>query len=148
MNTFGSYKIYKELKIIVECHRGEINLNQFIESRKILVADKDYDPTFDQILDYRNAKMMVDLNELNNYTSFHKNFKPLHGKRKLAFLTDTPKVVVLSKLFSNEVKELQIKAEVFSTIEAIANFIEKEQIKEQQLTSIFTDVKNLENKYY
>ncbi len=46
-------------------------------------------------------------------------------KGNLPLLTKTPKEVVMSQIFLNSIRELQINAEVFSTIEAITNFIEK-----------------------
>lgn len=148
MKKFGSYIILKKESIIVEYHSGDINVNDFIDSRKIISADSEYNPNFDLILDYREANMEVAQNEIELFVDFFKNYSSILGKRKSAYLTTDPKQVVITSLFSSAISDLDVRPKTFSTLKSVVHWLWEKDIDTERLRGIIEELKASPNTLY
>jgi len=148
MKKFGSYIIVKEERLIVEYHSGDINVNDFIHSRKIISSDSEYNPNFDLILDYREANMVVDKNEIDLFVDYFKNHSSIVGVRRSAYLTTDPKQVVVTTLFSSAISDLDVRPKTFSTLKGVVNWIGKKDIDTTKLREIIKELKTRPNTLY
>ncbi len=145
MSKFGTYKIITKERLIVEYHSGDINIIDFMESRKIISSVQDYNPDYDLVFDFRNANMIVNEEDIERFVSFFKKFSPLLGKRKSAYLTDTPKHLVVTTLFSQAIKDSSLSPMTFSSIESLVLWLNKKNINKDILTEIIEELKTYPN---
>jgi hypothetical protein len=148
VSKFGTYKIIIKDRLIVEYHSGDININDFIESRKIISSAQDYNPDFDLIFDFRDVNMIVNEKDIKRFVSFFKGFNPILGKRRSAYLTEKPKHLVVTTLFPEGIKDSSIRPMTFSTIEALAEWLNKENINKDILTEIIEELKTYPTSLY
>ena len=148
MEKFGSYKILKKEKLIVEYHFGDINIADFINSRIMISSDSEYNPDFDLIFDFREVNMIVSQQDINKFVVFFKNYIPILGKRKSAYLTSKPNEVVITTLFSMNIKELSVLPNTFSTLEGVTAWIGNKEINTQILGDIIRELKTHPDNVY
>jgi hypothetical protein len=124
MKKFINYIIIPELKIIVECYKGQFTSVDGINYKKTLYKDKDYNPAYNMITDLRELEMHVkvedDIKELTTYFDF---LKTTAVERKVALITNKPNQAVLAHLFKELARNSIIEYEVFSTLEAAIGFV-------------------------
>lgn len=123
MNPSLKYKILTEIPVIVEYYEGLITLNDLIEFEIREMNDENYSPDLNTITDLRNAKLSALDYEVNEFVNFLKQTKGIVGNRKVAIITNTPDQVAITSLYSMYTKDLPIKNEVFSTIEAAISWL-------------------------
>ena len=80
MSKFGAYKIIAKERLIVEYHSGDINIDDFMESRKTICLVQEYNPDFNVIFDFRNANMIVDEKDITRFVDFFKGYHPILGQ--------------------------------------------------------------------
>jgi hypothetical protein len=124
MKKFINYTIIPELKIIVECYKGQFTSVDGIDYKKNLYADKDYNPSYNLITDLRELEMHVkvedDIRELTTYFDF---LKTIVVERKVALITNKPNQAVLAHLFKEIARNSIIEYEVFSTLDAALGYV-------------------------
>ena len=148
MEKFGSYLISKEQRLIVEYHAGDITVNDFIDSRKIISSDGEYNPNFDLIMDYREANMVVDKIDVDLFVDFFRKYSSILGSRKSAYLTTAPKQVVITTLFSSAISDLDVRPKTFSTLKGVVNWIVKKDLDTTKLREIIEQLKTRPNTLY
>lgn len=141
MEKFGSFKILKKERLIIEYHSGDINVEEFIDSRKIISSSSDYNPAFDLIFDFRDVNMIVNQQDIEKFVVFFKKFNPILGDRKSAYLTSKPNEVVITTLFSVKIKNLSIQPHTFSTLEGVVAWIYNKEVDTHILGEIITQLK-------
>ena len=145
---FGTYKIIPKERLIVEYHSDEIAVSDFMESRKIISSDKDYSPDYDLVLDFRDVIMIASREDIDQFARFFKGFDPILGKRKSAYLTSIPNHVVVTTLFSSEIRGSSITPKTFSTVGALVRWLHKKNLDRMVLTGIIDELKTRPNMLY
>ena len=145
---FGSYKILTEERLIVEYHSGEINVDDFILSREIVSSDSAYSPDYDLIFDFRDVDMIVSPQDIVKFVDFFRNFSPILGTRKSAYLTSRPNEVVITTLFSRGIGNLPIVSKTFSTLGGVVDWMDNKEINPGILLEILTELKTQPNSLY
>ena len=145
---FGTYKIIPKERLIVEYHSEEITVSDFIESRKIISSDKDYNPDFDLVLDFRDVEMIAGKEDIDQFARFFKGFDPIIGKRKSAYLTRIPNHVVVTTLFSSEIRGSSVTPMTFSTIAALVKWLNKKNLDRIVLSGIIEELKTRPSMLY
>lgn len=148
MKKIGTYKILADKKLIIEYHAGKINIDEFIESRNIIISDVGYNPDFDIVFDFRDATMDVSREDITKFVEFFKNRKTIHGSRKSAYLTKKPNEVAITTLFSMRVRDLPIQTKTFSTIDALLVWLNNKSLDENTLADLITDLRKAPNRFY
>lgn len=123
MKNYINYVILKEKKLIFEYYYGQINLNDFIKIHERKSNDRDFNPNYNLLIDFRDAEIRLSKKDVLELVQFHKNNPKLYGARYAAHITKTPKQVVAGTMFDSLNNELPIKIKVFSTLEASLQWV-------------------------
>lgn len=132
------YFIYEDYRLVIEIIQGPIALIDYFKMKEIETQDPRYDPSFNFILDIREADFVIAHSakgEIDKYISFAKSTPNLVGKRKSALLTKTPDQVVAMTLYKLS-NSLPLTLEIFSTYQAALTWLgiegfntDKEELK-------------------
>jgi len=117
------YSVFPDLKVVIEYFDDVITLSDIIEHKKNIVIDKQYNLNYNSIIDFRNAQLLLNEDDLNDYINFVITKSKINGKRKVALLTDTPNHVVVLTMFDMLSKSLPMKYNIFSTMEASLEWV-------------------------
>lgn len=150
MHKVGTYKVLPEFNLIVEYYSGEINMDDFIYIQRVLSEKPIYRPTQNKILDYRDATIRADEADMKRYLEFVKGFPKVLGRRRTACLTNTPNHVVVTTILKSIFRQsdVPIVIGVFSTIDAILNWLNISEIDNNAFVSIINELKTLPNILY
>lgn len=117
------YLFLEDKKIAIFYGKGKISINEIIEFKKTVFSDKNYNPNFNRIYDFRELEFLFELKELTRYIEFISNNRFFLGKRKSAVITNSPNQVVIGMGFDILKNKLPIEVKVCSTIETAISFI-------------------------
>lgn len=124
MKKSAHYRIFPELKITMEYLSGLVNLNEMVAHRLLMMADKDYDPGFNSITDFRNADFEARREDILKYAEFTKSSPRMLDKRKAAILANTPQQTYIAQLYSLNTLDLPFIIGIFYTVEAAMEWID------------------------
>jgi len=137
------YIIVPDKKLIIEYYCGKYQVNELIVFKEAICADKNYNPNFNVINDFRDAEFLFEIDEISKYIQFILKTKKSYGHRKSTMLTKTPNQVVTSLGFEMLKKDIPILVKVVSTVEAAIDFIE---LSLKDKTIIDTCIKQMKHK--
>lgn len=140
MKLFPDYKIVTQLKIIIEYYEGELNLEPLIEFKKRQAADKNYSPHYDIIADLRKCDLKINPDEVDSYMEFLVKNRMIVGNRKNAIITQEPYQVVFSELLKRSYSRLSKTIEIFSSVSAALNWINKKDLNLEKFNKIMRDI--------
>jgi hypothetical protein len=124
MRSNANYLILPEVRLILECCRGEASVEDAIIMKKDEMSDPLYSQDFDIIVDLQEFETFLDISTYESISNFHSFLKEVEIRGKVAFLTTKPHQVVISEILKRLTNEsLSIKIETFSTIEAAIRYI-------------------------
>jgi len=110
----NSYKILSKEQLIVEKYQGTFSLLSFITLKRKEVCDKDYNNTYDYIIDFSQV-YFPDYQKYQDIVYFIELYIDKIHLSKCAIITQNPNQVVESVLFSLEAEKiLPISFKVFS----------------------------------
>jgi hypothetical protein len=141
MKKSAQYKILPELKIMIEYFSVETTLNDMIEHRKILIKDKDYNPGFNFITDFRDTILACSYDDILSYIEFAKKEPNMLGKRRAAILTETPNQTAISVLYVLNLHDLPFIVEIFSTMDAAIKWVGLSQNDKSIVEEIIKNMK-------
>ncbi len=120
--NFG-YKILSEYRFILLGWYGPVQLEDLKKGMNKLTADQEFSADFNILTDISDCTLEIHPEEIPGYTKFLIHELRIGASRKAAILTSTPNEVVLSMLYSGEMREAKIDVEVFSTVQAALSHI-------------------------
>lgn len=123
MKNYINYLIVKEKKLIIEYYSGQIFLRDFIRIHEKKSNDKDFNVNHNLLIDFRDAEINLEEEDVLELVKYHKNNKKLFGSRRAAHLTNTPNQVVAGFKFDIHNKELPVEIKIFSTLEASLSWV-------------------------
>jgi len=140
MSKCCSYKIDKKEEITFLSYKGDIFISDIIKILKKLTSDMDYSPYFDEVSDFRNCNLIVDISELPIFVKFVKEQINMRGSRKNIYLTKTPNQVALTELFSLLLEKSPVKIHIVSTIEFVTTLLSRPDLDENKLKIILDEI--------
>jgi hypothetical protein len=117
------YKILPEKHLIIKYFHGFFFMSDIINWMNETVKDSLFDPSFNVLNDYRDAESKMSYEEIHKFTEFLKGDEMSYGKRKSAFITNTPNQTVFSFLLYRFNNEELIKIKTFSNISGAAKWL-------------------------
>ncbi len=123
MRNKKGYIIFSVKKLIVEYYRGKFNVDELIDFKKFICTDKNYDPCYNVIHDFRDAEFLFGINEISKYVKYTLEVRSNYGIRKSVMITESPNQVVTSMGFDRLKKELPVIVKVTSTLDAAMIFV-------------------------
>jgi hypothetical protein len=136
-----NYKIFPEYKLIIRYYLGSFTIPDLIHALEITGKDELYDPTYNVINDFRDARSNVKIGEINKFFGYIKNHKKLYGKRKTVYLTSTPNQTVFSMMMGLLKHENLITFRTFSTMEEAIKWVEFPDSELEKLARTIEDFK-------
>lgn len=118
-----TYKILIPHKTIVSYYYGDISIDDLINCKTQMSEDKDYNPNYNLLLDFRNCNLNFSKASVIKHVEFVQNNKKIRADRFTVFLTEKPNEVVLTKLFEMLKGDLPIKTAIFTTPKAAVNWL-------------------------
>lgn len=138
MKNYINYVILKEKKLIFEYYYGQIYLNDFIKIHESKSNEKDFNPNYNLLIDFRDAEIHLSKEDVLELVQFHKNNRKLFGTRYAAHITKTPEQVVAGTMFDILNNELPVKIKIFSTLGASLDWVGL-SIKDQNIIESYID---------
>jgi archaellum biogenesis ATPase FlaH len=124
MNKKANYTILPELKLIIECCKGDATDEESAQMKMAEVLDKNYDPTFNIIVDFREFETFINNTTFESISAFVHFLKALKIQSKVAFLTTKPHQVVVGEYLKELMNQrLDIELGIFSTVDACAEYL-------------------------
>lgn len=115
MEQHSNHKILTLEKLIIEYYYGEVTKDVIIDMKINIVNNKDYNPDFNSILDFRDSVMNVNHDDIMEIVNFIQDNIELNSNRKIALLTHTP-MHVITTLFTEFGSNLPMHYKIFSTL--------------------------------
>jgi len=140
------YRIFKKWKLIIVYYKGELTISELKNLRSKLKNESDYSPKFDVINDLRECNLQLNVNEIEGYFIFLKNELQIVNRRKLVFLTSTPKEVVLTHLLSDALRDISISGKIFTTSQAGLKWLSNQNLDFEHFEKIIDEMKVQPNK--
>lgn len=124
MSPFTQYFILDEFKLIIEVFSGQIFLQDLIDLKQRQLEDSRFNPDYNSITDLYDAKMNLPVNDIKTYIEHYSKLNRLHGSRKCAILTSSPKAAAIAMVYRNYASGFPMSYEVFTTVEATMRWVE------------------------
>ena len=119
----SSYKIISEHNIIIEFHKGNIEVDSYIKFKEKTFNDEDFKTGLNYLIHFKNVTFFTPQEDIKKFVNFIKNNAPKLGKRKVALITNTPNQVVSTTIYKTMQANLNQEVEIFSTDEAALNWL-------------------------
>jgi hypothetical protein len=124
MRSNANYLILPELRLILECCKGEASVEDAVMMKMDEMADPLYSKDYDILVDFQEFETFLNISTSETISNFHNFLKEIEISGKAAFLTTKPHQVVIGEKLKRLTSEsLTIKIETFSTIEAAIRFL-------------------------
>lgn len=132
--------------LIIEYYSGVFNADEFIEFKTLVGRDKDYNPNFNILHDFRETEFSVGINGILKYVTLISENAHYVGNRKSVMLTSTPNQVVVSLQFDMLKQNLPISVKVCSTFRTALAFLQFPICKWNQIMAMAEELKSSDSK--
>jgi len=122
MNSKHLYRIISDKKLLIDYLAGTFTVTELINCKIIQSKDINYDPTFNVLVDLRDASIQFKKDELSGLLTAPYEYRKLLGKRKIAYLTQTPNHVVFTTMLAS-MGGIPMKMKIYSTLEAAISWV-------------------------
>ncbi|SNR73166.1 hypothetical protein SAMN06265371_11079 [Lutibacter agarilyticus] len=109
------YEILLEINLVIEYHIGILKADSYINFKKTLFNDPLFKPNLNHFIHFKNVTFDTNKDDINEFVNFMKTNTTSIGKRKIAFITNTPNQVVSTTLYKMMLNSLNQSVEIFST---------------------------------
>lgn len=141
MNTLISkYKILKKHNLIIEFHKGALDIDSFINFKIKLTEDPLFTNSLNYYINFKNVTFILSENDVDKYIHFLKDNSDYLGKRKVALITNTPNQVVYSTFFKLKRSNSLQSIEVFSTSKSALNWLGIKNISINEFKNILKEL--------
>jgi len=117
-NSNYSYKIIKEKQLVIQCHRGLLNLLNAVKLKQEIYHAPQFEHGYKFLIDIRDSDFYSNQVELTEYSNFIMKNTVNKPHTRTAILTNNPSQVARSLLIIIPLKEKKMAYKLFSTLEA------------------------------
>jgi hypothetical protein len=137
-----NYTIIPGLKLIIRYYRGSFTISDLIRTLDETGMDGLYDPTFNVINDFRDARSNVKIGEINKFFGYIKNHKILYGERKSVYLTKSPNLRVFSMMRGLLKHEKLVALKTYGSLEEAVKWFDLPISALSEIDKALQDLKN------
>lgn len=123
MEKILNYQIIPEKRIIIEHYSGLVELNDLIACQNKVSYHADYNPNFNVVIDFRDARLSLGEADVLKYIHFVRSTTKVYGSRREAHITSSPHQVVAATMFEILKKDLPVNVKIVSTLGAAINWV-------------------------
>ena len=142
MDQKREYLILIEYNLIIEYYGGKFNVDELIAFKQHIAKDKDFNPNYNIIHDFRDIKFMLGPRDVAKYVKLLNDDPKYVGTRKSTMVTATPNQVAASIGFDLLKDDLPISVKVCSTLETAFAFTEVPLSDRNTIEDYFLKLKN------
>jgi hypothetical protein len=124
MTNKYDYEIFQEKSLIVKYFQGIISIAEFITFNNRTLFDTRYDPTMCVMNDVRNTEFIFTDEDLKKFIGYVQSNVKMYGKRKVAFLTNTPNQTVFTILLDFFKNDKMVTIKTFTTLPATVEWLQ------------------------
>lgn len=139
---FTSYKISKELGLIICNYQGYNTIKHVIDLSKQFLTDTDYNPDFNVMIDFTDSKAIAFRLEVSDYVDFFMKSIKLTKNVKVGSLYSTPNQSFLLKIYKGFGKVMKIEIENFEYFDDYILWMNFNSDQTQQLREILQSIKS------
>jgi len=132
----SSYVILPDENLVIEFHSGILEVPDYIEFKQNLLKDPLFKPNLNHFIHFKNVVFQTPPSELSNFVGYIKENVQSLGKRKLAFITDTPNQVVTTTMYKIMQQNTTLISEIFSTNEGALKWLNPPTLNNVELNKI------------
>jgi hypothetical protein len=142
MDPYLNHSILTKFNLIYSIVEGDYSLEDYMNLRKNIISDSNYNPSYNHIVDFRKSKYLGTNEEINTYVEWKIQNNEL-GKVKSSLLTDLPHQAVVTTLYISHPLVSNLETDIFTTLKASLNFV---GINQSHLGLIKKEIKKLISK--
>ena len=132
----SSYKIINDHNIIIEYHKGKLDVGSYIKFKEKTFNDKDFKTGLNYLIHFKNVTFLTSQEDIQKFVNFIKNNAPKLGKRKVALVTSTPNQVVTTTIYKTMLTDFEQQVVVFSTIDTALNWLTSNPLNTKELIDL------------
>lgn len=132
----SSYKIISEHNIIIEFHKGNIDVDSYIKFKEKTFNDEDFKTGLNYLIHFKNVTFFTPQEDIKKFVNFIKNNAPKLGKRKVAFVTSTPNQVVTTTIYKSMLADIKQQVAVFSTNDNALNWLTSNSLNTKKIIDV------------
>ena len=132
----SAYRIINNLNLIIEYHKGALDVNSYIKFKQKTFSDTDFKTGLNYFIHFKNITFLTTEEDVKKFVDFIKNNAPKLGRRKVAFVTSTPNQVVTTTIYKSMLADIEQQVAVFSTNEAAFNWLISNPLNTKELIEV------------
>ena len=132
----SSYKIINDHNIIIEYHKGKLDVGSYIKFKEKTFNDKDFKTGLNYLIHFKNVTFFTPQEDIKKFVNFIKNNAPKLGKRKVAFVTSTPNQVVTTTIYKSMLADIKQQVAVFSTNDNALNWLTSNSLNTKKIIDV------------
>ena len=132
----SSYKIISEHNIIIEFHKGNIDVDSYIKFKEKIFNDEDFKTGLNYLIHFKNVTFFTPQEDIKKFVNFIKNNAPKLGKRKVAFVTSTLNQVVTTTIYKSMLADIKQQVAVFSTNDNALNWLTSNSLNTKKIIDV------------
>lgn len=142
-NLESKYKILPEHNLVLEFHRGMIDLISYIEFKKKLIRDSRFKPNLYHFIHFKNTIFKTNPKHVSEFYAFMKKNEAIIGEnRRVAFVTETPNQVVTTTLYKMTQQNTNKCILVFSTNKSALKWLGVPDIANESIINTYLEIEN------
>jgi hypothetical protein len=122
IDPYLNYSILTKFNLIYSIVEGDYSLEDYMNLRKNIIGDSNYNSSYNQIIDFRNSKYIGTREEINTYIEWKVQNNEL-GQVKTSLLIDLPHQAVVTTLFISHPLVNNLQTDIFTTLQGALNFV-------------------------
>lgn len=116
MKGFSKYKILKEQKLIILFNQGNIDINDIKLCRERIINDKDFEPSYNLLLDLRYSKLKTTVDDVKEFGFFITENRELNKESIKVLLTNNPENVVYTLFLKSSIENDHYSYKILSSL--------------------------------
>lgn len=137
----STYKILPNYKLVLEFHKGILKTDTYIEFKKLLALDPLFEANLNYLIHFKQVTFKTSSEDIEKFVAFMSSKKDVLGKRRVAFITNTPNQVVSTTIYKYLQSSLMQEVEIFSTTQEAIKWLLQKPFQ-HNLTEIFSEMEN------
>lgn len=135
MSGYTSYIIVPELKLIITYFEGSMSLEDLIHLNKKFMNDEMFDPSYDMLMDFRNAVAIGFRMDIQDYIDFLRNSVSFPKVIRNGIIYGTPNLKFLVSVFKPLSRLMKLNTMSFPKMEEYFEWMNYEQEEQNMIFS-------------
>ncbi|REE79740.1 hypothetical protein BX611_2636 [Lutibacter oceani] len=136
MSLKSAYRIIPLHNLIIEFHKGNLDVDSYIRFKQKTFNDKNFKTGLNYFIHFKNITFLAPQEDIEKFVNFIKNNAPKLGKRKVAFVTSTPNQVVKTTIYKTMLADNDQQVAVFSTNDNALNWLTSNPLNTLELIEV------------